>query len=183
MANRRTDGSSKPLEIFLGQKKGISKKIRGVLDGSVPAKNINELQHVKTFIRLTELQVDNIFLEKLVGVWNSNLLPNKVREFLFHFTNNTLPINTRLSHYVENVSRRCTLCGVNREPDPPDENFKHLFNECPVTAGIHTWFINNYFPGLITDENRNSFFFGTGVPGRNPCNFLVIIPLLVQYLI
>jgi hypothetical protein len=178
-----SDGSSKPVENFLQGKKGNSKKIRLTLQPTAGTKDTGKLQHVKTFLRLSEIDPDTGTLARLVGLWNCHFLPNKIREFFYRFITNSLPLNTRLSNYVRNVNRNCTLCLIDRLPAPVEESFIHLFSRCPVSSRIHRWFLDKYFPGTFNDYDAKVFLLGGGAAGRVSQNFVVIIPLLWQFLI
>ncbi len=95
------------------------------------------------------------------------------RMFLFKFYNNILGLNTRVSHFDNNVSRKCTLCTINQQshftnatpgtvPVPvPDKTFKHLFFDFPVTKNLHTAFTDEFFTGLRfeSESDRLNFFF------------------------
>jgi exonuclease III len=184
--NRNTDGTQKSIENFLGPLKGVAKKIRKVLDSDCRRKEPGQLQTVKTFFRLTDLTIPQANLSKLLGCWNISHLPNKIRDFIFRFLNNSLPLNTRLSHFVININRQCTFCVINNAQAPSDETFLHLFSSCETTVIIHNWFLNRYFPGTgtaLSAEERKKFFFGGGLPGKRYSIFAIVIPLLIQFLI
>jgi len=63
-------------------------------------------------------------------------LPNTFREFVFQFFNNTLPINTRTSHFVPNQQRGCDLCTTRRMDPVPDETFNHIFFTCGFVTEV-----------------------------------------------
>jgi hypothetical protein len=109
----------------------------------------------------------------IISAWSKNALSNRFRTFLFKFYNNILGLNTRVSHFDNNVSRKCTLCTINQQsvftnanpgtvPVPvPDETFKHLFFDCSVTKNLHSAFIDEFFTGLRFDNEsyRTNFVF------------------------
>jgi hypothetical protein len=70
--------------------------------------------------------------------------------------NNTLPVNTVLSHFVQ--GRNCTFCEISRNPDPEDETPYHLFYDCQTTERLR----NNFYIWLLDDNNftvrRHEFF-------------------------
>jgi hypothetical protein len=182
-SRQQSDGSSKSVERLFQGKKGNSKKIRLVLSPTAGSKDTGKLQHVKTFLRLSEIDPDTGTLARLVGLWNCHFLPNKIREFFYRFITNSLPLNTRLSNYVRNVNRNCTLCLIDRLPAPVEESFIHLFSRCPVSSRIHRWFLDKYFPDTFNDNDTKVFLLGGGAVGRVSQNFVLIIPLLWQFLI
>jgi hypothetical protein len=106
---------------FLAQFKKGSKRFRNILEKSRSFKiKCKQKTTVKTFFRLIAMQIPvEIYLEKLNSQWCDFSLTNKLREFIYKFRNNILGINTRVSHFNENVNRGCTFCVVtNTVPVP-----------------------------------------------------------------
>jgi zinc-binding in reverse transcriptase len=181
---RVSDGSQKSLESFLGTNKGIAKKIRIVLNSDNFRRKPEQLQTVKTYLRLTGINMPTPKLNLLLGFWNNVHFPNKVRCFVFSFINNSLPINTRASHFRPNVSRQCTFCVIKNVQDPAEETFVHLFFECEFVRRIQDWFVSKYLPETLpTIEEKKLFFFGGGFASKNPSVFSIAVPLLLQYLL
>jgi hypothetical protein len=112
---------------FLFRFKKGSKNFRKILDAGA-YKNIplTKNQHVKTFFRLCNLPVPaEGVLEKIYSDWTNIVYTVKVRDFAFKFRNNLLGLNTRVSHFNNNVRRGCTFCNLTRiGPDPV--RTKHL---------------------------------------------------------
>jgi hypothetical protein len=109
--NARNDGSNlSVLRDFLPLK-NPGKKIRATL---VKRKRkqfkLEDHASVKKYLELTgtEFPGESVF-EKLITLWNCNGLLNRIRTFMFRFFNNTLGINTRLSHFVTGHSRCCVF--------------------------------------------------------------------------
>ncbi len=131
--NRNTDGTSISMESFLGSFKKGSRKFRLTLSKIKVLKTniLNVTQH-KTYSKLT---VTNDWSEgELAELYKSFGLTtskNYIREFIFKFLNNCLPINTRASHFAQNVDRSCTFCtlslGAHTFGPAPEETFIHLF--------------------------------------------------------
>jgi exonuclease III len=177
------DGNCVSLEQFFRPKKGCAKKIRLFLDKNNFNKEISCITTVKSFLRITGLELTSIQLQFLYGLWNNSHLPNYLRDFFFSFVNNSLPLNTRLSHYVENVNRNCTFCGINLVINPPEESFLHLFWSCPTSRVIHDWFRNKYFVFIDGEDAKKYFFLSGTILGSN-CNlFGAIVMVIIQYLI
>jgi hypothetical protein len=177
-------GKSESLIQFFSTKKGEAKKVRKFLDArQSKVKSIIDLCTSKTFIRLPELNELPLFYGKIAGFWSKNFLPNKVREFCFKFFNNQLPLNTRLSHFLPNITRGCTFCAINRLDPVPDEDFMHLFYRCPTTSTIHNWFDNKYklLQEADNDDNRRRLFFLGSTEDWNEASVLIIV--VVQFLI
>ncbi len=126
-------------------------------------KNLSKLRTVKTFFSLINCDIpDDVTLKKILGLWNTSLLCNKFRTFLFKFQNNSLGINTRTSHFA-NVNRNCTLCeraGVTIN----EESFLHLFFECTELIDLRDGFISKYFGDNIRTSplNEKKLFWFTG---------------------
>ena len=86
--------------------------------------NVSNSTTVITFFRLVDTPpAEEHFLKNMLGFWGSFFLSNKHREFSFKFYNNTLGLNTRLSHFVVNNTRSCTFCLANNLANPQDESF------------------------------------------------------------
>ena len=145
-----TFGSSevvKPQSIgtfFASYKKGskFCRKILGTID---PVKTVSKLQVLTTFFALINEpapEYKNVF--SFLPLWNTNGLPNRMRDFLFKFLNNQLGLNTRTSHFG-GESRSCTFCVLLKKQDPPEESFSHLFFHCEVVKNLHTTFENTAF--------------------------------------
>jgi hypothetical protein len=90
--------------------------------------------------------------------WDRNYLSNDLRVFMFKLRNNTLPVNTILSHFVRDVSRNCTFCDISLNPDIEDETPIHLFFNCTVSEQIR----EQFYRWVTSDENftisRQEFF-------------------------
>jgi len=95
----------------------------------------------QTFFRITTIPyVGNETFQIILSAWNLTGLPNRFRTFILRFYNNTLGINTRLSHFVNNRERFCTFCNIKNEANLLDETFLHLFLECKYTREWHNFF-------------------------------------------
>ncbi len=69
-----------------------------------------------------------------------------MREFIFKFNTNLLPVNTRLSHYVHGISRHCNFCTLLNKIPNNDETFFHLFYECEHTSNLISRFLSELIP-------------------------------------
>ena len=149
---------------FLKKFKKGSKQIRAALGWNRNAKiKMLELPVVRTYSRVTEnIFTDEKAIEKLYSQWQSFYVTNNMREFIFKFLNNSLPINTRVSHFVNDHGRGCTFCTCSRQVTVPDETFRHLFFECIHTSSLLEGMQRDFFLDipLDTDENRKKFIFG-----------------------
>jgi hypothetical protein len=102
----------------------------------------------------------------------------KMRDFIFKFYGNLLGINTRVSHFNNNIERYCTFCKIQQKNlygPIIEESFEHLFYSCPATSNVLTKFFNKYMSDLnLTETDKKKFIF-TGVnPITGSCanNFL-----------
>jgi hypothetical protein len=82
--------------------------------------------------------------------------------------NNTLAVNTVVSHFVRHVSRNCTFCDILLNPEEEDEMVLHLFFNCTPVETIR----DTFFKRLTGDNrfviHRREFF---GEFRRNNNNF------------
>jgi zinc-binding in reverse transcriptase len=179
---QQSDGSRMSLEQFLRPAKGNAKRIRNVLTKNRSEKSISRLRPVLTFQRLTGTVLAEPDLKKLYGAWDLYFIPNKLREFMYKFVNNSLPLNTRLSHFVANQSRNCTFCRISGHV--AEETFSHIFLDCNTTRIIHDWFIRKYSLGILSEEERRNFFFNGRLPISTSTTTLgLIFVLTIQFLI
>jgi exonuclease III len=180
------------VEDFLRVKKGEARKMRLVIDSNHQLnKSLYSLTSVKTFFRLIGTTHEEPHNDDIFSFWNEHYLCNKLRDFCYKYFYNLLPLNVRLSHYVQNVGRGCTFCTLSRREDIniPDETFLHLFLDCPTTSRIHDWFLNKYYLGLNIDRvlKLNYFFLGvtpgtgTGTGTFNKFGFAMAVT--IQFLI
>ena len=90
-----------------------------------------EINTVWTFFQLINTEIPpEACVRSFLAFWGSNFITNRQREFSFSFYNNTLRINSRLHHFVQNVNPGCAFCIANHENVIPPETFLHLFYEC-----------------------------------------------------
>jgi hypothetical protein len=113
--------------------------------------------------------------------WNKSYYSNELRTFIFKFHNNTLTINTVLSHIARGVSRNCTFCSLEMNPDPVDESAFHLFYDCPTVERSREYF----FKWLTNNDtfllNRHDFFC-CGPVGERSEIWITILYLFKFYL-
>jgi hypothetical protein len=148
-----------PIDNFLTSFKKGSKKCRAILDKT----EISKIPDLSTsFANACNLQpVCTVTFGSSIGMWNLNCIPNDLREFIFKFFYNLLPINTRVSHFSES-SRWCTFCNLIGQGMGPfsDENMCHLFLLCPTVSAIHSKIENDLFE--LDPDPRSKRWFGVG---------------------
>jgi hypothetical protein len=186
--NTRNDGSAMCVKKDFVSLKNPGKKIRNTLVKK--RRKVFKLEDqtvVKKFLEITGASFPGeVSYEKLLTLWNCNGLPNKVRTFLFRFFNNTLGINTRLSHFVPGHQRGCTFCHVNNAEIIQDETFSHIFLTCPVVKNWQNSFLSLYFPVnyIRNDRERINLFFLGRVHEPNVDNYFVMLCIFIfQYAI
>jgi hypothetical protein len=127
--NQLNNGTSVSFQEEYGTLKKPGKKLRKLLMARHHKPfNSEEQPTTRTFLNLTGLAYPNL---KSYGIctslWNRNGLSNRFKTFLFRFYNNILGLNTRLSHFVPNISRKCTFCEITSGQQSVDESFLHIF--------------------------------------------------------
>jgi len=133
-----------------------------------------------TFLRVTETEFDNgSNHSERMALWKKNGINNRMKTFIFKFFNNLLGINTRLSHFVDNWSRKCTFCNSKGEINQSDETFKHLFLDCKYTTQLHNSFMQKYLPelGIVNDNDKKKLFFHFMLPNSEQFNSFIGIVL------
>jgi hypothetical protein len=138
-----------------------------------------------TFLRITETEYDNgSNHSERMALWKKNGINNRMKTFIFKFFNNLLGINTRLSHFVDNWSRKCTFCNSKAEINQSDETFKHLFLDCKYTMQLHNSFMQKYLPelGIVNYNDKKKLFFHFMLPNSEQFNsFIGIVLASFQY--
>ncbi len=132
-------------------KKG-SNKLRQLMSGrgSRVYRNFKfeTIRPIRNLWEQLELELDEIVLSYGASLWNIKEVDTELRQFIFKWYQGMIHGNTVISHFGENVDRKCTFCKINvkgnlsrtlgREPTAAelnaaiinDENRKHIFWEC-----------------------------------------------------
>ena len=85
-----------------------------------------------------------------------------MRNFLYLFRNNGLPLNNRINAFDPTVSPTCTFCRIiDRETETRD-SFLHFFQDCPVTSRLLEHWCNVFEPPLRFNDPsfRNFYWYG-----------------------
>jgi hypothetical protein len=89
------------------QRQKPGKNFRAILGANIGRKKEENLQNVKTFRNLVDFNwPQNFCFKGLLGLWSTNFLPCRFATFIFKFVNNTLGLNTRVSHFDDTVDRK-----------------------------------------------------------------------------
>jgi hypothetical protein len=174
------DKTSSDIDGFLCRVKKGSRHIRKILSPS----SLDFVPHnIMKFAETTDCVFDNVDAPLINGLWGKSFFDNSTRTFLFKLHNNTLGINTRISHFVANQSRACTFCDLTRNPDPDvNETVLHLFFQCrstePVVLELQRWAINN--DPLFNSINRKNFFGVYNMENKNNNIIMQIVAALIK---
>jgi hypothetical protein len=192
-AKSDNDGTKKSIFSTVGRLKKPGIKIREILlKRRKKPFDLSKQTQTTTFATVSgSIIPTNAVYGSITSVWSNSAISNRFRTFLFKFYNNILGLNTRVSHFGNNVSRKCTLCAINQQapninlpvtvPVPEsDETFKHLFLDCPTTKKLHTDFIDEYFTGLRLENvnDRANFFFQGRLNNAQNYNLFIHIAIL-----
>jgi hypothetical protein len=166
------------IDTFIRDWKKGSKKFRKILSSS---KNQYVSHNLVKFASNMETVITVDCAHRLNGNWFFNCYSNKLRTFLFKLHNNSLPVNTVLSHFVQGKTRNCTFCEISRNPDPEDETPYHLFYDCRTTERLQ----NNFYIWLLDDNNftvRRHEFFCCGFGDRDWDIWMAVNILFKMYI-
>jgi len=162
--NRMNDGTSKTLRSEIAVKKP-GKKIRYIFSKRIKKKfNVGAMQTTKTFFRIIDLEyIGNESFSLILTWWSKTGFTNRQKMFYFKFYNNLLGLNSRVSHFDNNVSRVCTFCAKSTPQRAEDESFLHLFYSCMTTRAWQKKFWQKCFtnePVLTLTEDKKFWFLG-----------------------
>ena len=136
---------------------------------------------VSFFNLIQKERADPLHLNRMHNFWSFNFLPIRTREFVFKFFNNSLGLNTRISNFVENVDRSCSLCVASKVRPACEESFSHLFLYCPVTKKLQEDFLLKYLPdileNLLTCSDRKILWFEFRY--KNDLNFNLLLSVVI----
>jgi hypothetical protein len=159
---RMADEKSQSMEQFFRSYKKGSKKTRNILTHHTNT-DISELVITQTFFRNIELEIPlGLGKSKHLGFWSLSFLKNDFREFTFKFYGNTLPLNTRTSHFGGST-RHCTFCFL-EDGQEIDESFAHFFLECKIVKKIHSQIEKNLLAPTLNEETGERVARWMGLP-------------------
>jgi hypothetical protein len=158
--NHSNDGS---ISEFVTRFKKGSRNFRNIFAKTSAGKvTSSKNKKIKTFFQLVNVNIlPDPDLEKFNSEWAKGFYPMKLRDFIYKFRNNILGINTRVSHFANNVSRTCTFCAIANPRAAVDETFCHLFFDCKSTNDTIKSFIRKFMfdYGPLTDQDLKKFIF------------------------
>jgi hypothetical protein len=183
--NRPTNGTSLDLlDFFKSYKKG-SKGKRKIITAN-KTQDVSKLRCIVSFGNINGITIADIGeaqIKRQIGLWACSFLKNELREFIFKFYNNSLGINTRISHFVDNVSRNCTFCTI-KNVNNNDETFFHLFVNCAQLIPLRSTLYEQFFRELNLDQiGKKMLWLGFSPLKITDTALASITILLIQFLL
>ena len=90
-----------------------------------------------------------------INSWRRGYIASDLRLHILFFTGHKIILNQRRRH-IHGVNPNCRFCLKNDSPNPPPENYKHVFSDCPSVRPL----VDTYFAPLRSELGRdNSFLF------------------------
>jgi hypothetical protein len=139
--------------------------IRGWKTGSKSVRKILEnnptdlLTHnMIKFAENSETVINSDQASRLNKIWGKNHLSVGTRTFVFKMHNNTLALNTVLSHFVPGINRNCTFCDLIFNPDEEDETFLHFFFMCGISEQLRERIFRAITGDINFSVSRQEFF-------------------------
>jgi hypothetical protein len=158
--------------------KGSSKRLRFILNNG-KEKNISRLPQVTNYKKITGISTDHVCNPvNWLMAWNQHYFTVEVRDFLYKFYNNTLPINCRVGHFSGDGEKGCTFCIMSRTVPECRETIQHLFFDCVPVKKVWSLVCNNFLrPGIPV--TRSDFFSGrpASYDGKNELTFQLLCDL------
>jgi hypothetical protein len=136
--------------LLIKPKKG-SKLYRNCLTKTkLPKKPVN-LNIFKKFCQLSRVAPEPDPAIKNFNLrWHVFGSSNKLREFIFKFSNNILGLNSRVSHFNRFINEACSFCTLNKVFPAPRETFAHLFFDCSESFTTLYAFEQKYLTLILT---------------------------------
>jgi exonuclease III len=165
------------IDTFLGRFKKGSKHFRKIL--SICTERNKNVDSFKKFLNLCgNLQLELVQAEKILGLWNSNFMQNKFREFIFKYRSNLLGLNVRVNHFNRDTPRGCTFCFIQRKIPVQDETFSHLFFDCNHTKTLRGQMLNYIIDdGIVLTDLEKRKLFLLGIYGNEDFNLFTAVAM------
>jgi hypothetical protein len=172
------DNKALSLHELLRKKLTGSKPFRIYLEWDRRQVNVAGLRVVNTFAELVNLPVpDCKTIETSLGALRFYYLNADLKNFMFRFRNNSLPLSNRLQNYEAGVDPTCFFCRVRNVQIR--ESFLHCFYECLTFRSWLQQFYDRYFDIRINSlEGRNFFWYGVHDTIATKSQLLSIILIL-----
>ncbi len=140
-------------------------------------------RNINTFAENSQTIINLDMSRRLNGLWGFNYFSNNLRTFLFKMHNNSLGLNSRVAHFIQDHSPICTFCRIERRGDAPNEDTLHLFYDCPNTENVR----DGFFIWAYREErgyviSRKELFLVHTVGNTNDVNSTTIIKTVLAKL-
>jgi hypothetical protein len=188
-------------DILKGVKKG-SKKFRDVISGRGSKKYRSfEFEHIRpinTLWRQLDLEIDTNLVACGNTLWNIKEVNAEFRQYMLKWNQGMIYGNTVISHFGENVDRKCTMCKIKRmetlvgemgrEPTEeeiervqvPDEDRLHIYWECPVIRET----ISRVYQGIWGNNvvlEKKDFLMGKLIWCMEGTQLYMLVNMFVKY--
>jgi hypothetical protein len=135
---------------------------------------------IKNLWKHLDIELDDNLVMYGVSLWNIKEVNTEFRQFMFKWNQGMIHGNTVISHFGENVDRRCTFCKIlrkaelvrrlGREPTElelnreiiVDENRKHVFWECETVYRTCKEVYNGVW-GTVGELDKKKFLMGKAI--------------------
>jgi hypothetical protein len=172
---RKVDADSHTIDAFIGKFRKGSKPFRNIISKASVKKNLQQISHVRTFLRLTNCNPpSDTRIKSLFCSWNKTVFSSIINLFKFKYYNNILGTNNRVSHFNPEVNAGCTFCNISGPRPIPVKSFCHIFYDCPIVNGLIVELEKKYLVGNIM--TRENFFISNFVDNQKDniaCNILL----------
>jgi hypothetical protein len=157
----------------------------------------NDIRPIVTLWGQMGIEMDETVLSVGMTLWTIREVDADFRQFMFKWNQGIIHGNTVISHFGENVDRKCTFCKLalrnrilaehNREPNPeennahaPDENRPHIFWECPtVNECIER--VYNMVWNRNGHVNKKSFLMGKITGFLETTQLYMLVNMYIKY--
>jgi len=189
------------IDILKGVKKG-SKKLRAIMSGRGSRKyrnfDFDSIRPINTLWRQLDLEMDITLVACGNTLWNIKEVNAEFRQFMLKWNQGMIYGNTVISHFGENVDRKCTMCKIRsretltremgREPTEeemnrvliPDEDRLHIYWECPVIRET----FSSVYRGIWGDNARlekKDFLMGKIIWCMEGTQLFMLVNMFIKY--
>jgi hypothetical protein len=156
------------------------------------------IRPIKTLWEHLNIELDNTVLMYGCALWNIKEVDTDFRQFMFKWYQGMIHGNTVISHFGENVDRRCTFCKITvkgtlarmlgREPTEGemnaeiinDENRIHIFWECDTVSRTYTDVFNGVWETNAVLDKKH-FLMGKLVLCAEVTQLYMLINTYIKY--
>jgi hypothetical protein len=188
-------------EWVAGIKKG-SNKLRQLMSGrgsrAYRQFSFENIRPIKTLWDHLGLQMDENLLMYGVSLWNIKEVDTEFRQFCFKWNQGMIHGNTVISHFGENVDRKCTFCKIRaregltqqlgRDPTEAemareiisDENRQHIFWDCATVSRVCKEVYKGVW-GTNIDPEKKDFLMGKAIICAEVTQLYMVVNNFIRY--